>query len=230
MADPPWNTFIEGDNLDVLPTLEAEFGKVDLVYIDPPYNTGNEFAYRDDIRGEQGGSRHDAWVAMMRPRLEAARELLDGAGRDLREHRRQRGGVPAAADGRGVRGGELPGPGRGQPQPEGPAAGEGVRDEPRVPAGLREGREADRARREQHRHRGGERLPAGRRGRAALPAPAAAQHQQEVQPGDGTDPALPGVRRPGQRPGADPAVRGRPRDRAGLRRRHAGGVAVERAR
>ncbi len=76
MADPPWNTFIEGDNLDVLPTLEAEFGKVDLVYIDPPYNTGNEFAYRDDIRGEQGGSRHDAWVAMMRPRLEAARELL----------------------------------------------------------------------------------------------------------------------------------------------------------
>jgi adenine-specific DNA-methyltransferase len=76
VADQPWNTFIEGDNLDVLPTLEAEFGKVDLVYIDPPYNTGNEFAYRDDIRGEQGGSRHDAWVAMMRPRLEAARELL----------------------------------------------------------------------------------------------------------------------------------------------------------
>ena len=76
MADPPWNKFIEGDNLDVLPTLEAEFGKVDLVYIDPPYNTGNEFAYRDDIRGEQGGSRHDAWVAMMRPRLETARELL----------------------------------------------------------------------------------------------------------------------------------------------------------
>jgi adenine-specific DNA-methyltransferase len=76
VADQSWNTFIEGDNLDVLPTLEAEFGKVDLVYIDPPYNTGNEFAYRDDIRGEQGGSRHDAWVAMMRPRLEAARELL----------------------------------------------------------------------------------------------------------------------------------------------------------
>ena len=80
MADPSWNTFIEGDNLDVLPTLEAEFGKVDLVYIDPPYNTGNEFAYRDDIRGEQGGSRHDAWVAMMRPRLEAARELLAETG------------------------------------------------------------------------------------------------------------------------------------------------------
>ena len=56
MADPPWNTFIEGDNLDVLPTLEAEFGEVDLVYIDPPYNTGNDFAYADDIRGEQGGA------------------------------------------------------------------------------------------------------------------------------------------------------------------------------
>ena len=153
-----------------------------------------------------------------------------GAGRDLREHRRQRGGVPAAADGRGVRGGQLPGPGRGEPQPEGAAAGEGVRDEPRVPAGLREGREADGARREQHGHRGGQRLPAGRRGGSAVPPPAAAQHQQEVQPGDGTDAALPGVRRPGQRPGADPAVRGRSRDRAGLRRRHAGGVAVERRR
>ncbi len=80
MADQPWNTFIEGDNLDVLPTLEAEFGKFDLVYIDPPYNTGNEFAYRDDIRGESGGSRHDAWVAMMRPRLEAAHELLADRG------------------------------------------------------------------------------------------------------------------------------------------------------
>ena len=72
----PWNTFVEGDNLDVLPTLEAEFGKVGLVYIDPPYNTGNDFAYRDDIRGERGGTRHEAWVAMMRPRLVAARELL----------------------------------------------------------------------------------------------------------------------------------------------------------
>ncbi len=80
MADQPWNTFIEGDNLEVLPTVEAEFGKVDLIYIDPPYNTGNEFAYRDDIRGERGGSRHEAWVAMMRPRLDAARGLLADRG------------------------------------------------------------------------------------------------------------------------------------------------------
>jgi len=77
---PVWNTFIEGDNLEVLPTLVEEFGLVDLIYIDPPYNTGNDFAYRDDIRGEDGGSRHDAWVAMMRPRLEAAREVLAPTG------------------------------------------------------------------------------------------------------------------------------------------------------
>jgi len=80
VADQPWNTFIEGDNLDVLPGLEAEFGKVDLVYIDPPYNTGNDFAYRDDIRGVGGGTRHDAWVSMMRPRLAAAHDLLSERG------------------------------------------------------------------------------------------------------------------------------------------------------
>ena len=65
-----WNTFVEGDNLDVLPTLPP----VDLIYIDPPYNTGNEFAYRDDFRG------HGAWVAFLRPRLEAAREVLRETG------------------------------------------------------------------------------------------------------------------------------------------------------
>ena len=67
-----WNTFIEGDNLDVLPLLGA--GSVDLVYIDPPYNTGNEFAYADSH-----GS-HEAWVAMMRPRLQAASEVLAPSG------------------------------------------------------------------------------------------------------------------------------------------------------
>ena len=72
----PWNTFVEGDNLDVLPTVVAEFGEVDLVYIDPPYNTGNDFAYVDDIRGGAGLSRHEAWVAMMRPRLLAARDAM----------------------------------------------------------------------------------------------------------------------------------------------------------
>lgn len=67
-----WNTFIEGDNLDVLPQLGA--GTVDLVYIDPPYNTGNDFAYAD------AKASHADWVAMMRPRLEAAREVLAPSG------------------------------------------------------------------------------------------------------------------------------------------------------
>ena len=71
-----WNTFVEGDNLDVLPTVAAEFGEVDLVYIDPPYNTGNDFAYADDIRARDGLTRHEAWVAMMRPRLDAAHAAM----------------------------------------------------------------------------------------------------------------------------------------------------------
>ena len=69
----------------------------------------------------------------MRPRLEAAREHLRGQRRHLRQHRRQRGRPPAAAHGRGVRRGQLPRPGRGEPQREGSPAGQGVRDEPRVP-------------------------------------------------------------------------------------------------
>ncbi|WP_182525896.1 site-specific DNA-methyltransferase [Nocardioides dongkuii] len=79
----PWNTFVEGDNLDVLPRLGEITGDgsaYDLVYIDPPYNTGNDFAYRDDIRGDATTSRHQAWVAMMRPRLHAARDVLAETG------------------------------------------------------------------------------------------------------------------------------------------------------
>jgi len=76
----PWNTFLEGDNLDVLPRLAARGEWFDLVYIDPPYNTGNDFAYHDDIRAGGGLTRHQAWAAMMRPRLEAARELLADTG------------------------------------------------------------------------------------------------------------------------------------------------------
>jgi adenine-specific DNA-methyltransferase len=78
LAERPWNAFVAGDNLDVLRTLDP--ASVDLIYIDPPYNTGNGFAYHDDIRGEGGGDRHQAWVAMMRPRLEAAREVLAPTG------------------------------------------------------------------------------------------------------------------------------------------------------
>jgi len=74
----PWNTFVEGDNLEVLPTLGEP---VDLIYIDPPYNTGNDFAYHDDFR-DNGvrRTRHEAWTTMMRPRLEAARSALTDEG------------------------------------------------------------------------------------------------------------------------------------------------------
>ena len=68
----PWNVFVEGDNLDVAPSIPA--GSVDLVYLDPPYNTGNDFAYVDRYGG------HAALTAMMRPRLEAARETLADTG------------------------------------------------------------------------------------------------------------------------------------------------------
>jgi len=81
MPDPrlgvgPTNRVVEADNLDVLPTLAP--GSVDVVYIDPPYNTGNDFAYRD--RHGTGRDRHRAWTEMMRPRLEAAREVLAPTG------------------------------------------------------------------------------------------------------------------------------------------------------
>ena len=73
-----WNTLHVGDNLDVLPLLPA--GSVDVVYTDPPYNTGNDFAYADRFRdgshADPYAGRHAAWTAMMRPRLEAVREVL----------------------------------------------------------------------------------------------------------------------------------------------------------
>ncbi|GAA4809855.1 site-specific DNA-methyltransferase [Nocardioides caeni] len=82
-AEPgaPWNTFVEGDNLDVLTGLPAE--SFDLIYLDPPYNTGNDFAYRDDFRGERGSGaagRHEAWTTYLRPRLEAGRRVLATTG------------------------------------------------------------------------------------------------------------------------------------------------------
>ncbi|HXH78999.1 site-specific DNA-methyltransferase [Nocardioides sp.] len=74
------NVFIEGDNLDVLATIQP--GSVDLIYTDPPYNTGNDFAYADSFRTDRGGpaGRHAAWVDMMRPRLVAMREVLSARG------------------------------------------------------------------------------------------------------------------------------------------------------
>jgi adenine-specific DNA-methyltransferase len=103
--DSARHLFIEGDNLDALKLLqEAYFGKVKLIYIDPPYNTGNDFVYDDDYaqtttqylarsgqadsRGtrlvantESNGRFHSDWLSMMYPRLKLARNLLadDGA-------------------------------------------------------------------------------------------------------------------------------------------------------
>lgn len=72
---PVWNSFVAGDNLEVLRSLPD--GCVDLVCTDPPYNTGNDFAYADDLRGTGGRTgRHTAWTAMMRPRLVELRRLL----------------------------------------------------------------------------------------------------------------------------------------------------------
>lgn len=78
MSGPAWNTFLEGDNLEVMRRLEP--GSVDLVYTDPPYNTGNDFAYADTFRdashADRGLGRHAAWTTMMRPRLHAVRDLM----------------------------------------------------------------------------------------------------------------------------------------------------------
>jgi len=81
----PWNTFIEGDNLDVLPQLvsagapSGRFGPFDVVYLDPPYNTGNPFAYNDKPAGRRA-DRHQAWASNIRPRLEAVRDVMDRRG------------------------------------------------------------------------------------------------------------------------------------------------------
>jgi adenine-specific DNA-methyltransferase len=75
--DTTRHLFIEGDNLDALKLLQASYaGKVKLIYIDPPYNTGNDYVYNDDF-----GRLHAGWLSMMYPRLHLARELLadDGA-------------------------------------------------------------------------------------------------------------------------------------------------------
>jgi adenine-specific DNA-methyltransferase len=68
----PCNSFAEGDNLEVLAGLPV--ASYDLIYIDPPYNTGSAFAYRDSFAG------HEAWTAMMRPRIEAGRRVLADTG------------------------------------------------------------------------------------------------------------------------------------------------------
>lgn len=106
-----WNTenlYIEGDNLDVLKVLRENYlGKIKMIYIDPPYNTGNDFVYNDDFsqgreefeqssglfdedgnqvldpmqrNTEANGRFHTDWLNMIYPRLKVARDLLTDDG------------------------------------------------------------------------------------------------------------------------------------------------------
>lgn len=77
------NLYIVGDNLDALKLLQEDYaGKIKLIYIDPPYNTGKDRLYRDAF-GRKGRDEHShaSWLNLMYPRLMLARELLrdDGA-------------------------------------------------------------------------------------------------------------------------------------------------------
>lgn len=70
---------IQGDNYPVLKKLSANFnGKVNLIYIDPPYNTGNDFTYKDDFSLKD--DRHSVWLSFMQRRLKAALPLLSETG------------------------------------------------------------------------------------------------------------------------------------------------------
>ena len=103
--DTTQNLYIEGDNLDVLKLLQETYlGKIKMIYIDPPYNTGNDFVYNDDFsenaedylansgqfdaqgkqlvqNTESNGRFHTDWLNMIYPRLKLAKDLLsdDGA-------------------------------------------------------------------------------------------------------------------------------------------------------
>lgn len=94
-GDDPENLIIQGDNLHALKSLLPRYaGKVDLVFIDPPYNTGNEgWAYNDNVNSPlikewldgnpvngEDMLRHDKWLCMMWPRLKLLHELLSERG------------------------------------------------------------------------------------------------------------------------------------------------------
>ncbi len=75
----PWNFIIEGDNLQALYLLEKTHrGKVDCIYIDPPYNSGaKDWKYNNDYVGKEDVYRHSKWLSMMQVRLKMARRLLN---------------------------------------------------------------------------------------------------------------------------------------------------------
>ena len=77
-----YNFLLEGDNLHSLRLLEKTHrGQIDLIYIDPPYNTGNkDFVYQDDKIGRDDGYRHSKWLSFLSARLEIAQRLLSDSG------------------------------------------------------------------------------------------------------------------------------------------------------
>ncbi|MEG1597722.1 MAG: site-specific DNA-methyltransferase [Bacilli bacterium] len=77
-----FNFLLEGDNLHSLYLLEKTHkGKIDVIYIDPPYNTGNkDFTYNDKIIDTEDGYRHSKWLSFMERRLLKAKELLSEEG------------------------------------------------------------------------------------------------------------------------------------------------------
>lgn len=80
--DAPNHILIEGDNLEALATLAyTHEGKIDVIYIDPPYNTGNkDFRYNDSYVDKEDSYRHSKWLSFMSRRLKIAKKLLSDRG------------------------------------------------------------------------------------------------------------------------------------------------------
>lgn len=80
--DAPNHILIEGDNLEALTALSyTHSGKIDVIYIDPPYNTGNkDFVYNDSFVDKEDGYRHSKWLSFMSKRLKIAKGLLSEKG------------------------------------------------------------------------------------------------------------------------------------------------------
>ena len=80
--DAPNHILIEGDNLEALTALAyTHEGKIDVIYIDPPYNTGNkDFVYNDSYVDREDGYRHSKWLSFMNKRLQIAKSLLASGG------------------------------------------------------------------------------------------------------------------------------------------------------
>ena len=81
-ADAPNHILIEGDNLEALTALAyTHEGKIDVIYIDPPYNTGNkDFVYNDRFVDKEDTYRHSKWLSFMSKRLHIAKQLLSDKG------------------------------------------------------------------------------------------------------------------------------------------------------